>query len=745
MALPEPIRVLLAEDVRTDAELALRELKRAGLRVEPLIVDTVDGFRRALAEFRPEIILSDFNMPRFDGMHALALARELAPDVPFIFVSGTIGEEYAIRAMKSGATDYVLKNNLVRLPPSVERALAEAREHRAKRQAERRLERLSRVRELASAVNAAMIRIRDRQELFREFCRIAVEQGRFVAARLVEFEPGGGPLRIAATTDGRTDSIVKVVEEFNRDPESSKSLLASALRGGEPVFSNDAANDPRVRQRDWFVREGVNSVACMPLAVEGRVAGAVILRAAERGFFDEEEMRLLRDLTGNLAFALEMIDKQERLDYLALYDPLTGLPNRRLLFDRLAQAIEAARQEGRHLALMVLDIERFKAVNDALGTAAADRLLQLVAKRVKATVSDLNRIARTGGDQFAVAFPSLKDAAAAGRLIEKIGARFLDAAYEIEGRELRLVAKAGVSIFPEDGGDPDTLFRNAEAALKKAKRTGDRYLFYAPGINASVAERLDLEGRLRRAVEREEFLLHFQPIADLASRRVTGFEALLRWRSPEGADLVSPAKFVPVLEDTGLVLPVGSWVMRAAVAQHRRWREAGLDPPRIAVNVSAIQIRQPDFVARVREALEGIAPRDCPLALEITESLLMDDIDGNIRKLREVREMGLRVALDDFGTGYSSLAYLGRLPIETLKIDRGFVRGMTENADDTSIVTMIISLAQALRLGVVAEGVETEEQARLLRLLRCDQMQGYLFSPPVPAEKIEPLLVRAAA
>ena len=238
-------------------------------------------------------------------------------------------------------------------------------------------------------------------------------------------------------------------------------------------------------------------------------------------------------------------------------------------------------------------------------------------------------------------------------------------------------------------------------------------------------------------VERDEFRLHFQPKAELASRKVTGFEALLRWQSPDGAGLVSPAKFVPVLEETGLMLPVGRWVLAAAVAQHRRWREAGLNPPRVAVNVSAMQMRQKDFLAQVREALGGVSPEECALDLEITESLLMDDLDGNIRKLREVRELGVRVALDDFGTGYSSLAYLSKLPIDTVKIDRGFVRGMTENADDTSIVTTIISLAQALRLRAVAEGVESEDQARLLRLLRCDEMQGYLLSPPVPHDKAE--------
>jgi EAL domain-containing protein (putative c-di-GMP-specific phosphodiesterase class I) len=311
--------------------------------------------------------------------------------------------------------------------------------------------------------------------------------------------------------------------------------------------------------------------------------------------------------------------------------------------------------------------------------------------------------------------------------------------FALDGHELRVTAKAGIAVFPDDGGDAEALFRNAEAALKRAKETGERYLFYAPSINARVAEQVELEHRLRKAVEEGELFLHFQPKLDLATGELVGAEALMRWQGPDGK-LVSPASFVPVLEQTGLIFEAGQQVLAAAARQYAAWRAKGLAAPRIAVNVSALQLRRKSFVQDVRRALGEIGADGGGVDLELTESLLMSEVDESIRKLRELRAMGLRMALDDFGTGYSSLAYLAKLPLDTLKIDRSFVRDMMENADHTAIISAIISLAQALRLKVIAEGVETEQQAQLLRLLRCEQAQGFLFSVPLPAERFELLL-----
>jgi diguanylate cyclase (GGDEF)-like protein len=735
-----PIRLLLTEDVVSDAELEVRELTRAGLRFTHRVADTEAAFVAALREFVPDVILSDFSMPAFDGMAALALAREHSPETPFIFVSGTIGEEYAIRALKNGATDYVLKTNLVRLPAAVERALAEARERDERRRMDRkhreRIERLSRIRELLGTLSSAIVRMRERKALFEEFCRIAVSRGGFVLARVVELDRDGRA-HIAATTETDAALYQAMIDDYNRDPRAAGSLLAAALRSGQMLVANDLANDVRVPNRAALTRGGNYSLALLPLKVEGRVAGAITLRAREAGFFDHEELRLLSEMVSNISFALELIAKQEQISYLALYDSLTGLPNRTLFQDRLTQAITAARAGKSKVALLLIDLERFKAINDTLGQGAGDRVLKAVGERLREAMRDINRVARLGSNLYGAMMLGIDDAGAVARGIEQ--AAIFTAPFEIDGREVRLSAKTGIAISPDDGADADALFRNAEAALKRAKETAERYLFYAPQINARVSEQVELEHRLRRAVERGELFLHYQPKLDLVSRRVIGLEALMRWAGPDGT-LVSPGKFVPVLEQTGLIFEAGQQVLAAARRAHAEWNARGVAAPRIAVNVSALQLRRRSFVDDVKSALGAVGADGGGVDLEVTESLLMSDIDESIRKLRTMRDLGLRIALDDFGTGYSSLAYLSKLPVDTLKIDRSFIHGMTENPDDTSIVSTIISLAQALRLKVVAEGVESEQQAQLLRLLRCDQAQGYLFSPPVPAERIEALL-----
>jgi diguanylate cyclase (GGDEF)-like protein/PAS domain S-box-containing protein len=799
-------------------------------------------------------------------MAALRIAREMAPDTPIVFVSGTIGEEYAIRALKNGATDYVLKANLVRLPATVERAIAEAKARREKRRTEAeldiarerltsiftslpdmlwsvdatsgqiiylspaakeifgysvdeflhhpnlrleavhpddrpsmfaawdrlkkgepfeieyrivrpdgalrwvnnrarmildakgkaeridglarditqqveqrsRIERLSRIRELLGALNSSIVRIRERDLLFDEFCRIAVSRGGFVLARIIVID-AAGKASVAATTEADPSFYQAMVDAYNRDPARADSLLAKALRSGQAVISNDVAADERVANRAELTRGGNYALALLPTVVEGRVAGVVVLRAREPGFFDHDELRLLSEMIANISFALELISKQDRITYLALYDTLTGLPNRTLFHERLTQAIEGARHSGAMLALALIDLERFKAINDALGQDVGDRVLQAVSQRLRESAGDIHRVARLGNDVFALMFQDIKSAEEVGRRLEASTAKFFGAPFQVDGHEVRLAGKAGIAVFPDDGADADMLFRNAEASLQQAKETGERYLFYAPHINARVSEQVEMENRLRKAVDNGELFLHYQPKVDMATRAIVGVEALMRWQSGD-AGLISPARFVPVLEQTGLIFEAGRQAVAAASAMYRRWQAAGLAAPRIAVNVSALQLRRKSFVEDIGSALRDMDGDGGGVDLEITESLLMTDVDESIRKLRTLRERGMHIALDDFGTGYSSLAYLSKLPVDTLKIDRGFVRGMTEKSEDTSIISIIISLAQALRLKTVAEGVESEQQAQLLRLLRCDQAQGYLFSPPVAAERIEALL-----
>jgi len=687
------VRVLLAEDVPSDAELELRELKRAGLRVRHLLADTEQSFERALREFVPDIILSDFSMPGFDGMAALAMARELTPETPFIFVSGTIGEEYAIRALKSGATDYVLKTNLMRLPAAVERALAEAQERRDRLRTEVELE-LARER-LTTIFNSLPDTLWSLDARSRRFLYVSP------AAKTVF---GIEPEALIADPDLQAELI-----HVDDRPAVAQAWDRIEEQGGFDL-------DYRIVREGDLVR-WINNRASVIRNSSG---------AAER------VDGLARDIT-------EKVEQRERIFYLARYDALTGLPNRMLFHERLGQAVEQARRDQQGLALALIDVERFKAINDSLGKQVGDRVLQELGVRLQNAAGDIQRVARLGSDLFGLLFGPIADAEELARRIEAGARALFSAPIQLGGRELRIAAKAGLAVFPGDGADADALLRNAEAALKRAKQTGERFLFYAPEINARVSEQVDLEHRLRKAVEQGELFLHFQPKFDLATRRLVGVEALMRWRGPDGT-LVSPAKFVSVLEQTGLIFEAGQQVLAAARRTHADWKARGLNAPRIAVNVSALQLRRKSFVADVCEALGDMGADGGGVDLELTESLLMHDVDESIRKLRALRERGLRMALDDFGTGYSSLAYLAKLPLDTLKIDRSFVHGMTEHSDTTTIITTIITLSQALRLKVVAEGVETEQQAELLRRFRCDQVQGFLFSPPLPAEKVETLL-----
>ena len=728
------IRVLLAEDNPADADLAVRELKRAGLHVTHQVVADEPAFGAALREFAPEVILSDFSMPSFDGMAALAVARELRPDVPFIFVSGTIGEEYAIRALKNGATDYVLKDNLKRLPVAVERALADAQQRR-------RIARLSRIRDFSSQINWALVRLRDRQELFSAICRIAVEVGGLRGARIGLLEGPRSDLRWLAWHGSWKDGAGPdpLPSSAREDDESGRGLAGRALRSLAPAISNDISADEAVRNREGFAAHGIKAIAAFPLVVDGAAAGLLGLLSPEVEYFDHEEVRLFAETAANISFALELIAKQDQLAYLARYDVLTGLPNRSLFQERLSQAIQSAQRNSTLLALALIDLERFQAINDTMGRQRGDEVLQGIAQRLRERKGDTNRLARLGSDLFAVMFDDIASAEDMGRRLHTLASALFGAPLRLGDQEIRLAAKSGVAVYPDDGHDADALLKNAEASLKRAKETGERYQFYAPHINARVAEQVRLESELHKAVDTGELFLHYQPKVDLRSRRVTGLEALLRWKAPDGK-LVSPAEFVPVLERTGLIVEAGRQAIAGASAAFRAWQARGLNPPRIAVNISALQLRRASFVSDVVSALAAGSADGGGLDIEITESLLMSEVYDSIRKLQKLREMGIRIALDDFGTGYSSLAYLSKLPVDTLKIDRAFVRGITENAEDKTIVATIISLARALGLKVVAEGVETERQARLLVALRCDQAQGYVFSPPVAAESINAML-----
>src|SRR5688572_7966364 len=607
----------------------------------------------------------------------------------------------------------------------------------AHKHAEDRIKRLNRVYAVLSGINSLIVRARKREELFEEACRLAVDAGELRMAWLGQYDPGSMCVTPVAWR-GKEEGFLQLLSLSMPDPvREGRGLVRRAIREKRPVVVNDIEHDGVFRLRDEALARGYRSAAVLPLIVGGNVIGVISFFAGEPNFFDDGEMRLLTELAGDISFAVDHIDKAEKLDYLAFYDGLTGLSNRMLFLEHLNQYIRRTSESQPKLALIVSDLERFRAVNDSLGRQAGDLLLTQFTERLGSAVSDKQQLARLGGDLFAIALP-VKNGLEAARQMGEMAKGCFGEPFRINDAELRMSAKAGVALFPDDAADAEALLRNAEAALKRCKQTGERVVFFEPRMTQRVAANLNLENQLRRAIEHEEFVLYYQPRVDFEARRVLGLEALIRWRS-EGK-LVPPGDFIPLLEETGLILEVGAWALRQAVHQHRSWLEHGVAAPRIAVNVSTVQLRQKDFVARVRRAIEqGAAPAG--IDLEITESMIMDDIAGNIEKLRAVRDLGVSIAIDDFGTGYSSLAYLAKLPVASLKIDRSFVITMLGDPNTMTLVSTVISLGHALKLKVVAEGVDSEEQASMLRLLRCDEMQGYLFSKPLPAEEVAGLFV----
>jgi diguanylate cyclase (GGDEF)-like protein len=433
-----------------------------------------------------------------------------------------------------------------------------------------------------------------------------------------------------------------------------------------------------------------------------------------------------------------MTRQSARLSLLAHYDELTQLPKRELLMDRLVQRL-AAVQRGGAVALVLIDVDRFRRINVSFGRDAGDSLLFAIVGRLRPLLGTDDTLARLDGNTFAWMIADGRDAAYVANKLEHDVLPRLRAPFQLDEAELRVSCRIAVALGPADGDDAEQLMRHAEAALHKAAVANQPYVFYAPIMNERVAERLALESRLRRAIDLDEFVLHYQPKLELKTGRIVGLEALIRWQDPEHG-LIPPASFIPVLEETGLILDVGRWVYRTAAQQYVTWRDQGLSPPPIAVNVSSLELGQSDFLSAIEQASCDFPRADGGVALEITESVLMDDLQGNIDKLRSVRKRGLSVAIDDFGTGYSSLGYLSRLPIDALKVDRSFVTRMTEDPQDMTIVMMIISLAHALDLKVIAEGPETVQQAQLLRLLKCDQIQGYVVARPQPADQVVHLL-----
>jgi diguanylate cyclase (GGDEF)-like protein len=735
------LRVLMIEDSRPDTELTIRQLNAAGFNCTYRCVVNEQEMRSALSAELPDLILSDFSLPGFDGMTALAVARVEAAGVPFIFLSGTIGEERAIEALKCGAIDYVLKSNLKRLVPAVKRALADVELRRTSQLAEQQVARLTGVLQMLSGINAALVRIQNRDELLNETCRLAHRVGGYAVAMVALIDP---PTRMARPIGwAGYEFLARPDHEFPvADHEADDtSLMGRVIRTGHAALCEDINRPPfLIDGRDALIAAGVRSLACLPLRVDGTPVGSFLCGTAATGAIGQEELLLLEEVASNLSFALQYLDKQDTVRFLSYFEPLTGLAKRALFCERLSRLLKRGTDSLPRLMVSVFDIEHLSVINDSFGRHSGDRLLQCVADRLKSHFPDTEQLAHLGGGTF-VSMGALPERAEdENRILHHDFALLFDRPFSVDGHEIVAKIKSGFACYPEDGKEPNELVQNAEAALKEAKTSGEKYLHHRIEMNSDLARRVGMEHRLRTALDDEQFVLHYQPKVTLSTGKIAGVEALLRWHDPENG-LIAPGIFLPILESAGLMSAIGAWVLRQAAADCRHWRRMGLPPIRIAVNISPPELRHRNIASEILDGIGDLAgDPDWGVDIEVTEGALVGDSTACGHALRMLRAAGVRIAIDDFGTGFSSLGRLSELPIDTLKIDRTFTMRLPADRKGCTLVSTIIGLAHAFDMTTVAEGVETQAQLDYLVHAGCDESQGYLHSRPISKLEFERLL-----
>ena len=648
---------------------------------------------------------------------------------------------------RSWAADEGIIAVLSRMAENVSFALENFERAAEKAKADEHRERLARMLSALSATNEAIMRAKSRTELFELVCESVSKGAKFTSTCIALANPGSDYLDMAAVAGPSAESTRKVTLSINEAHPEGRGLSGTAFRSRKAAVSNDYLADPRGIAFHPVVRaDGAKSGSAFPLLVHGKIVGVMLFLSAETHSFTPEFVELLQRLADNVSFALENFERadekrraDERIEYLASHDGLTDLPNREMFNGLLRHAIDTARRNARHFALLFIDLDRFKIINDSLGHDAGDLLLVEVAGRLRGALRASGVVARLGGDEFVVILEEPSDRAAveqiAGHLLSVLGQPM-----QLSGHECHTTASVGIAIYPENGADAATLTKNADIAMYLAKEDGKNgFRFFSGEIKAQSIERLRLETELRRAVARQQFSLHYQPKVDMESGQITGVEALLRWTHPELGS-VPPAQFIPLAEETGLIVPIGRWVMREACAQNMAWQHRGLRPVSMAVNLSPRQFADEQLLHDVDEALAASGMSPVLLQLEVTESMVMRNVARAVRVLDAIQSRGIRLAIDDFGTGYSSMSLMKQFPIDTIKIDRSFVRDLPQDSEDQAIAQAIISMGKALGMTVVAEGVETVEQQAFLRSNRCDEMQGYLFSKPLPPRELAKLL-----
>jgi diguanylate cyclase (GGDEF)-like protein/PAS domain S-box-containing protein len=679
--------LLLIEDNLGDARLLREMLNEEGSH--EVVMTHVRAMHEAeeyLTEHEVDIILLDLGLPDAQGMGALRRTQEAAPRIPVVVLTGLDDRSLAARALQEGAQDYLIKGQIEA------RGLLRALRYAIER----------------NIMEEALFEQKERAQVTLNCLGDAVVctdiDGKVTFLNRVAEKVTGWTLREAA---GRPMPEVFRIMDASGGTATENTAEIGILR----IRAIHLPTKCILIRRDGTRIPIEDSIAPIHDS-DGSAAGAVVV---------------FRDVSAAQAMALQITHSAE-------HDFLTGLPNRMLLNDRISQAIALAERHGFPVAVLFLDLDGFKHINDSLGHSIGDKLLQSISERLVSCVRSSDTVSRQGGDEFVVLLSEAQlpeDAAAiASRMLHAVAAAHL-----IDQHDLHVTTSIGISVYPDDGLDAETLIKNADTAMYQAKENGRQsFQFFKPAMNARAVERQSIEESMRRALERNEFMLFYQPKINLATRAITGVEALIRWTHPTRGS-ISPGQFIPIAEDCGLILPIGRWVLRQACEQARAWVDAGLPAMSIAVNVSAIEFRDDAFLDSLFTILSetGLDPKS--LELELTESALMKRVESTAAILQIVRQKGIQVAIDDFGTGYSSLSYLHKFPIDSLKIDQSFVRQIIAGDHEAAIVTAVISMAHSLKLRVVAEGVETRQELEFLQAQRCDEAQGYYFARPMPPEQ----------
>ncbi len=691
-----PLRVLILEDRSADAQLMAQELLLAGFSLHWKRVETESDYLAHLDQGF-DVILADYSLPQFNARLALQLLKKRGLDIPFLIVSGSIGEECAVECMREGAVDYLLKDRLTRLGQAVTHALEQKRLRDEKQQSE-----------------AALRESQERYELAARGANDGLWDWDLITKKIYFSSRWKSMLGCEKHEIGNSPD-----EWFNRvhpdDLQQVMTELAAHLEGRTPHFEHEC----RMRHSDdtfpWFLIRG--------LAVQDASGKA-------------------KRFAGSFTDITKRKQTEERLLHDAFHDALTGLPNRALFMDRLGRSVQHAKRRGKYLfSVLFLDLDGFKLINDSLGHATGDRLLVEVAKRLMQCLRPGDTVARLGGDEFAILLDDTKGFSNVTSVADRIQ-QMLRAAFGMDGREVFTTASIGIAFSTAGYDRAEDVLRDADTAMYRAKGLGkDRFAVFDTAMHTQAIARFKLETDLRQAFERDEFRVYYQPIVSLESGKISGFEALLRWQHPEHG-LISPTVYLSIAQETGMLIPIGQWVLREACRQVQAWQAQYDSIPGlfISVNLSSIQFLRKNLLQEIDQTLLEIGLKADSLRLEITETVMMEDAEAATSTLQQLKARHIQTSLDDFGTGYSSLSYLQRFPIDTLKIDQSFISRMTVNGESFEIVKTIITLAHNLGRKVVAEGVETAEQLAVLRSLKCEEGQGYLFSKPLDSKAAETLL-----